>query len=88
MLGKGARRGFTGGGGGRSEGASAERLLSGERKRYGRGGRQRYRKSDSRRQGVSTGSLLSGGGVTGGAHRRHDDRCRERRGTRKRHGRG
>ena len=37
MLRKGARGGVTGGGGGRREGASAERLLTGERNRYGRG---------------------------------------------------
>ena len=41
-----------------------------------------------RRQGASAGPLLSGGGVTGGADRRHDDRCRGRRGKRRSHGRG
>ena len=43
MLRKGARGGVTGGSSGRREGASAERLLSGEGKRYGRGRQQRYR---------------------------------------------
>ena len=41
---------------------------------------------DGRRQGASAGSLLSSGGVTGGADRRHDDRCHDRRGTRKSNG--
>ena len=43
---------------------------------------------DGRRQGASAGLPLSGGGVTGGADRRHDDRCRGGRGKRKSHGRG
>ena len=42
---------------------------------------------DVRRQGASTGPLLSGGGVTRGADRRYDDRWRGRRGKRKSHGR-
>ena len=41
---------------------------------------------DGRRRGASAGSLLSTGGVTGGADRRDDDRCHDRRGTRKSHG--
>ena len=41
---------------------------------------------DGRRQGASAGSLLSSGGVTGGADHRHDDRCHDRRGTRKSQG--
>ena len=43
---------------------------------------------DGRRQVASTRLPLSGGGVTGGADRRHDGRCRGRRGKRRSHGRG
>ena len=46
------------------------------------------RGGDGRRQGASAGLLLPGGGVTGGADRRHDDCCRGRRGKRRSHGRG
>ena len=52
------------------------------------GARWRYRGGDGRRQEASTGPLLSSGGVTGGADRRHDDRCHGRRGKGRSHGRG
>ena len=41
---------------------------------------------DGRRRGATAGSLLPSGDVTRGADRRHDDRCYDRRGTRKSHG--
>ena len=88
---------------GRSEGACAGPLLSGERKRYGRGQAKalpenpaagmRWRVPDhySRGSGVAKEGArggVTGGGVTVGAHRRRDERCRDRRGERRSHGRG
>ena len=103
MLRKGARGGVTGGGGGRLEGACTGPLLSRERKRYGRGraealperlaaglGRRApdhySRGSGVAKEGARGG--VAGGGVTAGAHRRRDERCRDRRGERRSHGRG
>ena len=103
MLRKGARGAVTGGGNGRREGASAGPLLSGERRRYGRGrveplpersaAGMRGRAPDhySRGSGGVKGWAsrgVAGGGVTTGADRRRDERCCDRRGERRSHGQG
>ena len=103
VLRKGARGGVTERGGGRREGECTGPLLSGERKRYGRGRAEAlperpaagvgWRAPDhySRGSGVAKEGArggLTGGCLTAGAHQRRDERCRDRRGERRSHGRG
>ena len=103
MLRNGACGGITGGGDGRREGAFARPLLPGERKCYRRGRAEplmerpaaglRGRAPDHYSRGSGgfkegAGKGATGGGMTPGAGRRCDERCRDRRGERRCHGRG
>ena len=89
--------------GGRLEGSCAGPLLSGEGKRYGRGRGEALperpaagvvrRAPDHYARGSGVAKEwargdVAGGGVTAGAHRRRDKRCRDRRGEHRSHRRG
>ena len=98
MLRQQARGAVTGGGGGRREGACAGPLLSGERKRCGRGRVEslpekqaagvRWRAPDHYSLGSGVTKEGARGGVTAAAHQRRDERCRDRRGERRSDRRG